>query len=156
MILPVVICLCWRLSHACQSLGGLMNRDCGWLNKSVVISLVRKWIVIFIVVFRRVGNGDYKKKEWITLWIAELIHVIIEDDVLLFFDDDVSFSWISLWMLMFVDWWGWLFCHFCWLMDVDWLMMELHLSAFNFCVFWYFIERHKMDGFIFNWLIILF
>ena len=29
--------------------------------------------------------------------------MINEDDVLLFFDDDVSFSWISLWMLMFVD-----------------------------------------------------
>ena len=89
-------------------------------------------IVIFIVVFRRVGNGDYKKK-WITLWIAELIHVDDGDDVLLFFDDDVSFPWISSFVLMFVDWCGWLF-----VICVDWWMLMIDdgiafISFFDLC-----------------------
>ncbi|GJP82058.1 hypothetical protein CLOP_g12184, partial [Closterium sp. NIES-67] len=41
LILPVVICLSQRLSHACLSIRGhLFPRNCEWLNKSVIVYLM--------------------------------------------------------------------------------------------------------------------
>lgn len=39
-ILPVVICLSQRLSHACVSINNLYLWNCEWLNKSVIIYLI--------------------------------------------------------------------------------------------------------------------
>ena len=127
MILPVVICLCWRLSHACPSWGGLifdqrMNRDCGWLNKSVVISLVLFFlIVIFHCCFLMKWNvGDCNFFDWITLWIAELIHV--------FGTKKGGFSFFFFWFQIssffvlnfLIDWCWWFFFefHWCWLIGI--------------------------------------
>lgn len=40
LILPVVICLSQRLSHACLSISLFIRRDCGWLIKSVIVYLM--------------------------------------------------------------------------------------------------------------------
>jgi len=40
LILPVVICLSQRLSHACLSISKTIQRNCEWLNKSVIVYLI--------------------------------------------------------------------------------------------------------------------
>ncbi len=40
LILPVVICLSQRLSHACLSISDLIQRNCEWLIKSVIVYLI--------------------------------------------------------------------------------------------------------------------
>ena len=40
LILPVVICLSQRLSHACLSISYLIQRNCEWLIKSVIVYLI--------------------------------------------------------------------------------------------------------------------
>ena len=54
LILPVVICLSQRLSHACPRIS-ILQQICEWLIKTVIVSL----IVIFT---------------WITVVILQLIH----------------------------------------------------------------------------------
>ena len=54
LILPVVICLSQRLSHACLSIS-IIQRNCEWLIKTVIVYLVIKFT-------------------WITVVILELIH----------------------------------------------------------------------------------
>ena len=39
LILPVVICLSQRLSHACVSIS-IIRRNCEWLIKSVIVYLI--------------------------------------------------------------------------------------------------------------------
>lgn len=47
LILPVVICLSQRLSHACLSINGI-QWNCGWLIKSVIVYLIvpPTWITV--------------------------------------------------------------------------------------------------------------
>ena len=59
LILPVVICLSQRLSHACVSISDI-RRDCEWLIKTVIVYLVIKIT-------------------WITVVILELIHAVVPD-----------------------------------------------------------------------------
>ena len=40
LILPVVICLSQRLSHACLSISDLIRWNCEWLIKSVIVYLM--------------------------------------------------------------------------------------------------------------------
>ena len=40
LILPVVICLSQRLSHACLSMNCFILRNCEWLIKSVIVYLM--------------------------------------------------------------------------------------------------------------------
>src|SRR5271156_2076175 len=40
LILPVVICLSQRLSHACLSINKFVLRNCEWLIKSVIVYLM--------------------------------------------------------------------------------------------------------------------
>jgi len=40
LILPVVICLSQRLSHACLSINKFVLWNCEWLIKSVIVSLM--------------------------------------------------------------------------------------------------------------------
>jgi len=54
LILPVVICLSQRLSHACLSIS-IIQRNCEWLIKTVIVYLI-------------------SKPTWITVVILELIH----------------------------------------------------------------------------------
>jgi hypothetical protein len=60
LILPVVICLSQRLSHACLSISLFIRRDCGWLIKSVIVYLMVSFIFFL--------------PTWITVVILELIH----------------------------------------------------------------------------------
>ena len=60
LILPVVICLSQRLSHACLSISLFIRRDCGWLIKSVIVYLMVSFFYIL--------------PTWITVVILELIH----------------------------------------------------------------------------------
>ena len=55
LILPVVICLSQRLSHACLSINNFVLWNCEWLIKSVIV---------YLMVFAT----------WITVVILELIH----------------------------------------------------------------------------------
>ena len=56
LILPVVICLSQRLSHACLSINSI-QWNCEWLIKTVIVYLIMHTI-------------------WITVVILELIHAI--------------------------------------------------------------------------------
>jgi len=40
LILPVVICLSQRLSHACLSINNFVLWNCEWLIKSVIVYLI--------------------------------------------------------------------------------------------------------------------
>ena len=59
LILPVVICLSQRLSHACLSINGI-QWNCEWLIKTVIVYLVIEFT-------------------WITVVILELIHAVKPD-----------------------------------------------------------------------------
>ena len=56
LILPVVICLSQRLSHACLSIS-IIQRNCEWLIKTVIVYSIIK-------------------STWITVVILELIHAV--------------------------------------------------------------------------------
>ena len=56
LILPVVICLSQRLSHACLSIS-IIQRNCEWLIKTVIVYLIIEFT-------------------WITVVILELIHAV--------------------------------------------------------------------------------
>src|SRR6266566_1216256 len=52
LILPVVICLSQRLSHACLSISQIIQRNCEWLIKSVMIYMttsITTWITVVIL-----------------------------------------------------------------------------------------------------------
>ena len=59
LILPVVICLSQRLSHACLSMNAI-QWNCEWLIKTVIVYLIIKFT-------------------WITVVILELIHAVKPD-----------------------------------------------------------------------------
>ena len=59
LILPVVICLSQRLSHACLSIS-IIQRNCEWLIKTVIVYLTIEFT-------------------WITVVILELIHAGVPD-----------------------------------------------------------------------------
>ena len=59
LILPVVICLSQRLSHACLSIS-IIQRNCEWLIKTVIVYLIIEFT-------------------WITVVILELIHAGVPD-----------------------------------------------------------------------------
>ena len=59
LILPVVICLSQRLTHACLSIS-FIRRNCEWLIKTVIVYLIIKFT-------------------WITVVILELIHAVMPD-----------------------------------------------------------------------------
>ena len=59
LILPVVICLSQRLSHACLSIS-VIQRNCEWLIKTVIVYLTIEFT-------------------WITVVILELIHAGVPD-----------------------------------------------------------------------------
>jgi len=59
LILPVVICLSQRLSHACLSIN-VIQWNCEWLIKTVIVYLIIKFT-------------------WITVVILELIHAFKPD-----------------------------------------------------------------------------
>ena len=56
LILPVVICLSQRLSHACLSISLFIRRDCGWLIKSVIVYLMVSFFLFFTYLDNR-GNS---------------------------------------------------------------------------------------------------
>ena len=56
LILPVVICLSQRLSHACLSISLFIQRDCGWLIKSVIVYLMVSFFFSFTYLDNR-GNS---------------------------------------------------------------------------------------------------
>ena len=62
LILPVVICLSQRLSHACLSINNFVLWNCEWLITTVII---------YLIVFTT----------WITVVILELIHATTRDRV---------------------------------------------------------------------------
>ena len=59
LILPVVICLSQRLSHACLSINAI-QWNCEWLIKTVIVYMVIEFT-------------------WITVVILELIHAVVPD-----------------------------------------------------------------------------
>ena len=130
------------------------NRDCGWLNKSVVISLVFFFDWCFHCCFfdeRDVGISIVF--DWITLWIAELIHVFVmwgkgKQWCFLFFpcDDFIIFCHFMRWNCSF-GWFvfksfGWMmFCWWGWFCDgiafISFLKGILRTANVVFCVWWF-------------------
>jgi len=88
LILPVVICLSQRLSHACLSINDI-QWNCEWLIKTVIVYLVIEFT-------------------WITVVILELIHAqmpdFLEGQYLL---DNSQCSLRSLWWLIVTDRTAW-------------------------------------------------
>jgi len=67
LILPVVICLSQRLSHACLSMNSCFVRwNCEWLIKSAIVYLI-VCAVCVLKTHTRIAT-------WITVVILELIH----------------------------------------------------------------------------------
>ena len=62
LILPVVICLSQRLSHACLSIS-VIQRNCEWLIKTVIVYLIIEftWITVVILELIHAGMPDFGK-----------------------------------------------------------------------------------------------
>ena len=60
LILPVVICLSQRLSHACLSIS-VIQRNCEWLIKTVIVYLIIEftWITVVILELIHAGMLDF-------------------------------------------------------------------------------------------------
>ena len=60
LILPVVICLSQRLSHACLSIS-IIQRNCEWLIKTVIVYLIIEftWITVVILELIHAGLPDF-------------------------------------------------------------------------------------------------
>ena len=60
LILPVVICLSQRLSHACLSIS-VIQRNCEWLIKTVIVYLIIEstWITVVILELIHAGVPDF-------------------------------------------------------------------------------------------------
>ena len=60
LILPVVICLSQRLSHACLSIS-IIQRNCEWLIKTVIVYLIIEstWITVVILELIHAGVPDF-------------------------------------------------------------------------------------------------
>ena len=60
LILPVVICLSQRLSHACLSIS-VIQRNCEWLIKTVIVYLIIEftWITVVILELIHAGMPDF-------------------------------------------------------------------------------------------------
>ena len=60
LILPVVICLSQRLSHACLSIS-IIQRNCEWLIKTVIVYLIIEftWITVVILELIHAGMPDF-------------------------------------------------------------------------------------------------
>ena len=57
LILPVVICLSQRLSHACLSIS-VIQRNCEWLIKTVIVYLVIEFTWITVVILELIHAGE--------------------------------------------------------------------------------------------------
>ena len=60
LILPVVICLSQRLSHACLSIS-VIQRNCEWLIKTVIVYMTIKftWITVVILELIHADSPDF-------------------------------------------------------------------------------------------------
>ena len=63
LILPVVICLSQRLSHACLSINNFILWNCEWLIKSVIVYLIvlTTWITVVILELIHAKKPDFWK-----------------------------------------------------------------------------------------------
>lgn len=63
LILPVVICLSQRLSHACLSINNSILWNCEWLIKSVIVYLIipTTWITVVILELIHAKKPDFWK-----------------------------------------------------------------------------------------------
>jgi hypothetical protein len=61
LILPVVICLSQRLSHACLSITEFIQENCEWLIKSVIVYLIvpTTWITVVILELIHAKKPDF-------------------------------------------------------------------------------------------------
>jgi hypothetical protein len=61
LILPVVICLSQRLSHACLSITNFVLGNCRWLIKSVIVYLIvlTTWITVVILELIHASTPDF-------------------------------------------------------------------------------------------------
>jgi len=63
LILPVVICLSQRLSHACLSVNDFILWNCEWLIKSVIVYLIvlTTWITVVILELIHAKRPDLRR-----------------------------------------------------------------------------------------------
>jgi len=81
LILPVVIRLSQRLSHACLSIS-IIQRNCEWLIKTVIVYLTIEftWITVVILELIHAGMPDFSEgrylldNEPIFLWSIVVNH----------------------------------------------------------------------------------
>jgi hypothetical protein len=81
LILPVVICLSQRLSHACLSIS-IIQRNCEWLIKTVIVYLIIKltWIPVVILELIHAVKPDFAEGRYlldnkpIFLWSIVVTH----------------------------------------------------------------------------------
>ena len=81
LILPVVICLSQRLSHACLSIS-VIQRNCEWLIKTVIVYLIIEstWITVVILELIHAGVPDFVEGRYlldnkpIFLWSIVVTH----------------------------------------------------------------------------------
>jgi len=63
LILPAIICLSQRLSHACLSINYIIRWNCEWLIKSVIVYLIvpTTWITVVILELIHAYNPDFSE-----------------------------------------------------------------------------------------------
>ncbi len=86
LILPVVICLSQRLSHACLSIS-IIQRNCEWLIKTVIVYLIIKftWIPVVILELIHAATPDFLERWYLLdnkpIFFGLLWWIIITDRI---------------------------------------------------------------------------
>ena len=86
LILPVVICLSQRLSHACLSIS-VIQRNCEWLIKTVIVYLIIEftWITVVILELIHAGVPDFLEGRYLldnkSIFLWSIVVIIITDRI---------------------------------------------------------------------------
>jgi len=86
LILPVVICLSQRLSHACLSIS-VIQRNCEWLIKTVIVYLIIEftWITVVILELIHAGVPDFSEGRYLldnkSIFLWSIVVIIITDRI---------------------------------------------------------------------------
>ena len=90
LILPVVICLSQRLSHACLSMNRFILWNCRWLIKSVIISLMVSRYM------------DSRSNSRANTCVKSRLRFGWRRDVFIRFKANASFGWVLCWLIITV------------------------------------------------------
>jgi len=106
--MPLVICLSYRFSHARLSIS-IVQPDCGWLIKSVIVYLIDilTWITVVILELIHAKNPDFSEGMWLLAFKTDVgNHSLLNHNNLRIIwpravDQSIKFLPYQLWMVMY-------------------------------------------------------